>query len=287
MQDRITKLWMSVAALLVATLALVRPADAGGKNRIDAVSFDDAGQATTIRIRGTAVPTFTVYKLERPNRVVIDIAGAELSRKVRDAQDNGEAIAVSTWAVAQLAAYEIDDGGAVVRVVVTLARPGRYDVTAKDHDLVVEVAARDDAPAKVDPAALGKARTAAEQARKDSEAARQAKAKAEADAATARAQAEASKAEAARATQALADAEAAARRAQKTSQQDRDQAKAEVAKAKAAAERTRKQAEAAQAEADQTRKAAEQAKADAERTRKSAEAAKVALERKQAEVDAA
>ena len=103
MFDRITKLCLPIAALLVATVAVVRPADAG-KNRIDAVRFDDAGQSTTIRIRGTSVPTFTVYKLERPNRVVIDISGAELGPKVKAQQDNAETISVSTWAVNAVAA---------------------------------------------------------------------------------------------------------------------------------------------------------------------------------------
>ena len=41
-----------------------------GKNRIGAIDSRDADGATVIRIRGTRTPTFAVYKLDRPARVV-------------------------------------------------------------------------------------------------------------------------------------------------------------------------------------------------------------------------
>jgi len=138
-----------LAAMLLPALA---KAKAKAKNRISAVGFVDDGQETRVEIRGSATPTFTVYKLERPTRVVVDIAGATLADQVKDAQENGATMAVGTWAVNQLAAYELDDGGTLVRVVVTLARPGRYDVKADGGDVVVTVVARDEAPEAPDAA---------------------------------------------------------------------------------------------------------------------------------------
>src|SRR5262245_48417765 len=78
-----------------------------------AVSED--GATTTVTIRGSATPTFTVYKLERPERVVVDVANARLLNDV-------EPMAVNTWAVTQVAAQGLGgDEAAVVRVLVGFA----------------------------------------------------------------------------------------------------------------------------------------------------------------------
>src|SRR6185436_12397844 len=78
--------------------------------------------------------------------------------------ENNLAIAASTWAVSTIAAQQLDDGGQLVRVIVTLARPGRYDVKATGNELVVTVTARDPAPAKGDSDAIAKAEATAKQA---------------------------------------------------------------------------------------------------------------------------
>ena len=143
-----------MAAALTAGVGHVRVASAAPKNEIAAVDHTDAGAVTQIRIRGTQAGKFSVYKLERPSRVVIDVAQADLSTAVTGAHESIATFATNSWSVSQVAVQELEDGGAVVRIVVTLARPGRYDVKAAGNDIIVTVTARDAAPENGSSAAL-------------------------------------------------------------------------------------------------------------------------------------
>ena len=69
-------------------------------NGVSKLSVGEDGQTTVVTIRGTTTPTFTVYKLERPERVVVDLANARLTGDV-------EPTAVNSWAVAQVAAQAL------------------------------------------------------------------------------------------------------------------------------------------------------------------------------------
>jgi type IV pilus assembly protein PilQ len=300
-----------IALMVIA--ALVATAHAGGKNQIRAVTVDDATGPTLVRVRGTQTPTFTVYKLERPTRVVVDVASAELAEDVRGAESSA-VWTPQTWAVGQVAAQQMSDGGSIVRIVVTLARPGRYDVKADGKDLIVVVNARDAQPAAASPAELVKARAEAAAARDDASrataaktaadqarlAADQARAAAEADADKARAQAAAARADAERArAQATAEGQRAksaqaaaesaqrdARQVQKTSQDDRAaQAAAQksIDEARAEAEAARRAARAAEAEAVRARKAAE---AETAKARAASDAARASAETARAEAAA-
>ena len=76
-------------------------------------------------------------------------------------------IATNSWAVSQVAASALEDGGKVVRVVVSLARPGRYDVKAAGNDIIVTVTARDAAPVVASAADVTSARAEAEVAKRE------------------------------------------------------------------------------------------------------------------------
>ncbi|MBA3538716.1 MAG: AMIN domain-containing protein, partial [Deltaproteobacteria bacterium] len=167
------KIW--IATVFVATAVVGSPpAHADGKNEIRSVLFeDDATGTTRVRVRGEKTPTFTVYKLERPTRVVVDVPQARLAEVLRG-NDTAAVFTPSTWAVSTIAAQQLDDGGQVVRVVITLARPGRYDVKTEGNDVVVMVTARDPAPKPASPEALAKARAENEQAKQATVAAEQA-----------------------------------------------------------------------------------------------------------------
>ena len=114
--------WIAVAAIATATMTSTALAD--GKNEIRAVTFDEDAGTTRIQVRGAETPTFTVYKLERPSRVVLDVPRASLADALRG-HEGATVMTPSTWAVSTIAAQQIDDGGQIVRVIVTLARPGR------------------------------------------------------------------------------------------------------------------------------------------------------------------
>lgn len=138
---------MAIAAVAAMSL-LHAPARAqSGKNRVRALAHETtasaAGEAppgtTTIRIRGTATPTFTVYKLERPERVVIDLANAALDPKLsgRDASADWP---VNSWSVSSVAGHAVAGSDrSTVRFIVHLARSASYQVDAKGRDLVVVI----------------------------------------------------------------------------------------------------------------------------------------------------
>ena len=74
MLDRTLRSWLVALVAVLGVVVGSGPAHAGGKNAIRAIAIADDQGTTTIRAQGADTPTFTVYKLERPTRVVIDIA---------------------------------------------------------------------------------------------------------------------------------------------------------------------------------------------------------------------
>ncbi|MBL9014402.1 MAG: type IV pilus secretin PilQ [Myxococcales bacterium] len=245
-------------------------------------------------MRGATTPTFTVYKLERPSRVVIDVPQARLADALRG-HEGASVFTPSTWAVSTIAAQQLDDGGQIVRVIVTLARPGRYDVKTEGNEVVVMVTARDAAPKMASPEALARAQQESEQAKAEAERLRKAateqQAKAEAaqraaddamraaqkassgDVEKAKAAAAAAAAEANKAKQAAAVMQAEATKAKQDAiamQSEIARAKAEASKAKADADAAKQSAAQLQAQASAASAEASKAKADAERTKRDA-----------------
>ncbi len=276
------------AIVVVASTTLAPIAHADGKNEIRAVTFDESGGTTSVHVRGADAPTFTVYKLERPTRVVIDMPQARLADAVRG-HESAATFSPNTWAVSTIAAQQLDDNG--VRVVVTMARPGRYDVKTVGNEVVVMVMPRDAAPKTANPEDLARAQqqvSAAETAR--------AAAQQQADSATATAKQMRSDADAAKrsAAEQVARAEAAQHAVEQASAADLGAAKQAAALAKKAAEQAKRDAETAKAtaasaqlEADRSRTMAEKAKqqALAEAQSAKADAAKAHDETKTAQAE--
>ncbi len=108
------------------------------ENRITSVRSHEAEGTTTIHIRGTSSPTFSVYKLDRPSRVVVDLAKSSLDL----GKDAGKAVwRLNTWAVGEVTAHASRDQD--VRVVVNLARPSTYKVEAVGGEVVVKITSRE------------------------------------------------------------------------------------------------------------------------------------------------
>ncbi len=293
------KTWIAAVAVIASAVA-VPVARADGKNEVRAVTFDEDGGngITRVHVRGAQTPTFTVYKLERPSRVVIDLPQAKLA-DVLKGHESGAMFTPSTWAVSSIAAQQLDDGA--VRVIVTLARPGRYDVKTDGNEVIVMVMPRDPEPKTASPAELARVQAESDEAKqqvKTAEAAR-AMAQQQADAASAtakqnRAEADAAKADADRLRKMAADqatkaatAQRAVEAAKQLSAQDLEHAKAVAAQARLDAEAAKTASVRAQAEAERTRLAADQSRKDAiaEADRAKAEAAKARdeMQRNQAE----
>src|SRR5512138_1828258 len=125
----------------IALVGLSTARAAPSPNAIQRLTVREEGATTIVAVRGTATPTFTVYKLERPERVVIDVANARL-------EDELEPMTVSSWAVSQVSTQALGGQEAqVVRVLVGFARPSQYRVKAIGNDVVVTVIADDPRPA--------------------------------------------------------------------------------------------------------------------------------------------
>ena len=80
--------------LALATIVLVASASSGAtENVVTKVTARADGGRTVIMVRGSATPSFTAYRLERPARVVVDVAdgklGAEDLRSVRSTSTPG------------------------------------------------------------------------------------------------------------------------------------------------------------------------------------------------------
>src|SRR5450432_564854 len=136
-----TKLMFVVVGVVFAHVAIAGPA----ATRIQAVDVSQQAEVTRVRVHAAKPLEFTVYKLDRPSRVVLDLPRARLADALTG-HDSAMVLTPSTWAVSTVGATELDDGGTGVRLSITLARPARYEVKADGTDLIVIVTARDAAP---------------------------------------------------------------------------------------------------------------------------------------------
>jgi len=286
------RFWITAAAV-----AIVAPAHAETTNEVRAVTFTEDAGVTRVNVRAATTPTFTVYKLERPGRVVVDLPHTRLSDVLRG-HETAALMQPNTWGVSTIAAQQLDDGA--VRVIVTMARPGRYDVKTDGNELVVSVMPRDAAPKTTNPAELEAAKKQAEAAMQQANAAKLQAESATKTAIQSKADAESARSEAERLRKAAADQAAKAEAAQKAVAQASaaDIAKAksaakaaqdEAAKVKTQAEDARKTAALAQIEADKQRIAAEQARLDAiaEATKAKTDAAKAKADAERARAEMA
>jgi type IV pilus assembly protein PilQ len=102
-------------------------------NVIRAIDVAEREGAVELSIQGNRAPSYTVFKLQDPPRLVVDLAGADVS-KVPSPVEVGKAgvIAVST------AQYK-DERTAVGRVIVSLEGARRYEVAPRGDAVVVKV----------------------------------------------------------------------------------------------------------------------------------------------------
>jgi type IV pilus assembly protein PilQ len=164
------------AAVVAATVLLTSSGDASarGLNVVSDVAVREQGNNTVVKLRCATKPMFSVFKLERPRRLTIDLANARLSRI-------GSLIDVDSWAVSQIATTQFRTSAATIaRVMINFRRRAHYTVRSQGSTLVVTVmphkarpiAAKDKRSAK----AIAKARKDADTARRQAaQAAREAR----------------------------------------------------------------------------------------------------------------
>jgi type IV pilus assembly protein PilQ len=107
-------------------------------NGLTVVEQDDG--STTIRLKGTRKPTFNVYRLSNPERLVVDVSGSERGAAVPH-------VPLDTWSVGRVTVDSVNEKGAkLARIVLNLKRESSYIVVPNDKDLVVTVTPREVPP---------------------------------------------------------------------------------------------------------------------------------------------
>ena len=102
-------------------------------NVIRAVDVADRDGAVEVAIQATRAPSYTVFKLQDPPRLVVDVSGGDVSGVASPiAVDRGGVSSVST------AQYQ-DEKTSVGRVVIALDAAARYEVAPQGETVRVKV----------------------------------------------------------------------------------------------------------------------------------------------------
>ncbi len=122
---------MSVVIRIAAGVAICAalPAVAAESNRVTAIEVD----GPHVVVHGSKRPDFSAFKLADPARLVVDLAGADVTGASAPASVHKDGIAGVTVA-------QFDEGATKVgRIVVALEADARYDVSARGNDVVVAI----------------------------------------------------------------------------------------------------------------------------------------------------
>jgi type IV pilus assembly protein PilQ len=120
-------------ALGVVLASLVAPALAGAAdgNALVGIDVEPRGNGRVVRIRTESTPTFTVFRLSDPMRVVVDVSGGDISRV-------NASISVDDGVLGQIAVRQFSsDGFHIARVMVGFDHELPYEVFAEGNAVVV------------------------------------------------------------------------------------------------------------------------------------------------------
>jgi type IV pilus assembly protein PilQ len=138
------KLMSVVAALAVAFLGL--GARAAELNTLRDLKVVQTGAGAQVVVTGTRAPTFTVFRLSGPERLVVDLSSADATGIKGHHTGQGPVSGV-------VASQFSDERASVGRVLVALQQAAQYDVRADGNRVIISV----DGAASAAPAAEAKA----------------------------------------------------------------------------------------------------------------------------------
>jgi type IV pilus assembly protein PilQ len=133
--------WMIAAALVVA-IAGAR-ADGAELNTLRDVQVLQTGTGAQVVVSGTRPPTFTVFRLSGPERLVVDLSSADATGIKGHHEGSGPVTGI-------VASQFSDERASVGRVLVALDKASQYDVRADGNRVIIAV---DGAPGTVTAAA--------------------------------------------------------------------------------------------------------------------------------------
>jgi type IV pilus assembly protein PilQ len=142
----------AVTWVVAVVVAMALPAVARAKplSTISSLTVTEKGDSTVLKVSASSRLVYSVFKLENPPRLTIDISNARFEG-VDSLKD------VQSWAVSQVATTQFrSDGAGIARVMISFRRPSGYAARAEGSSLIVTIAPREPRPkgaAKSDPAA--------------------------------------------------------------------------------------------------------------------------------------
>ncbi|HYO60045.1 type IV pilus secretin PilQ [Archangium sp.] len=143
------KLMSVVAALAVAIVGV--GAQAAELNTLRDLKVVQTGSGAQVVVSGTRAPTFTVFRLSGPERLVVDLSSADATGIKGHHNGQGPVSGV-------VASQFSDERASVGRVLVALHQAAQYDVRAEGHRVIISVdGAAASAPATEAKAAEAKA----------------------------------------------------------------------------------------------------------------------------------
>lgn len=163
----------------IGLLLVCQMAEAKGSNTISKIDIKEQGSKTVVRLRCTTKPMFSVFKLERPQRLTVDVANARLAQVA-------SLIDVDSWAVSQVGTTQFRTSAAVIsRIMINFRRKAHYTVKTEGFTVVVTIIphknkvylSKDKASAR----AIAQAQKEAKEARYAANTAKKAEAQAKAD----------------------------------------------------------------------------------------------------------
>src|SRR5512147_2882366 len=122
---------LALAALLAAPAGGAEPRRAA-HNEIRAIEVSDGAAGVEVAIQSARAPSYTVFKLQDPPRLVVDLAGADVSAIASP-------VAVNRGGVREVTTAQYkDEKSAVGRVIIALQPTARYEVTPRGDAVVVK-----------------------------------------------------------------------------------------------------------------------------------------------------
>ena len=116
--------------LLISGTSLANPDDL---NTISGITVTEEADETVILISAEHTPTFSVFKLDKPMRLFVDVSQADAS-KVSDP------VMVDNGVLDQIVGMQIKSNGTPVgRIIIGLRQSAAYDIKATDRGIVVRV----------------------------------------------------------------------------------------------------------------------------------------------------
>ncbi|HZA13899.1 MAG TPA: AMIN domain-containing protein, partial [Myxococcaceae bacterium] len=120
--------WMAVASIALAGGI----ASAAELNTLGKIEVRPTAKGAQVVVAGSRTPTFTVFRLGSPDRLVVDLSSADASRIKGHHPGQGPVAGIVTSQFS-------DERSSVGRVIVSLADASSYDVRADGSRLVISV----------------------------------------------------------------------------------------------------------------------------------------------------